>query len=138
MNFFNTMATRYSKIIRFGIIGVMAFFVDWLVLKFLVDRHTYFLVARLLSFLVAVSFTFTLNKYWTFREAAPAPILLQFLQFLAANSVGGAVNYAVSSSVYFFFLEPGTRFLWLSLLMGTGAGFIFNFILSDRLVFRKR
>lgn len=138
MNFIKTIATRYSKIIQFGIIGVIAFFVDWFVLKFFVDRQTYFFAARLLSFLAAVSVTFVLNKYWTFRDAAPAPILLQFAQFLAANSIGGAVNYAVSTSFYFFFLAPSNHFIWLSLLLGSGAGFVFNFIMSNRFVFRNR
>lgn len=138
MNFFKKIANRYSKIIRFGIIGVIAFFVDWLVLQFFVERNTGFVVARLLSFLVAVSVTFTLNKYWTFRDAAPAPFLVQYFQFLAANSIGGAVNYVVSTGFYFLFLAPSTRFIWLSLFLGSGAGFVFNFIMSNRFVFRNR
>lgn len=138
MNFILKIANRYSKVIRFGIIGVIAFFVDWLVLKFLVDRGATFVVARLLSFLVAVTVTFLLNKYWTFRDAAPAPFLKQYLHFFAANSVGGAVNYAVSTSFYYFFLAPSDRFIWFSLLLGSGAGFVFNFIISNRFVFRNR
>jgi putative flippase GtrA len=138
VNSVKVLSTRFSKIIRFGIIGVLAFFVDWLVLKFFVDRHTYFPVARLLSFFAAVSVTFILNKYWTFRDAAPSPFLVQYVQFVAANSIGGAVNYAVSTSFYFFFLGPGTPYIWLPVAVGSGAGFVFNFIMSDRFVFRKR
>nr|WP_267874618.1 GtrA family protein [Duganella levis] len=132
------MGARYSKVIRFAIIGVLAFFVDWLVMKFFIDRQTHFLVARLLSFLVAVSFTFVLNKYWTFRNAEPAPILVQFFQFFAANSVGGLVNYTVSTSSYFFLLNSNPRFIWLSLVFGSAAGFVFNFVMSSRYVFRNR
>lgn len=138
MNIIQKIAGRYSKIIRFGIIGVIAFFVDWFVLKFFIDRQTYFMVARLLSFLAAVSVTFILNKYWTFRDAAPAPFLVQYFRFFAANSIGGAVNYAVSTTFFLFFLAPSVRFIWLSLLLGSGAGFVFNFIMSDRFVFRNR
>lgn len=138
MNLLKMNVDRFSKFIRFGIIGVIAFFVDWLVLQFFVDQQVNFPTARLLSFLAAVSVTFTLNKYWTFRDAEPAPILVQFFKFLAANTVGGFVNYAVSTSFYFFFLAPQTKLIWLSVLFGSGAGFVFNFVLSDRFVFRNR
>lgn len=138
MNSIKKLGTRYSKVIQFGIIGVLAFFVDWFVMKFLMDRQTHFLVARLLSFLVAVSFTFVLNKYWTFKNSVATPILVQFLQFFAANSVGGFVNYVVSTSSYFFILNSNPRFIWLSLVFGSGAGFVFNFVMSNRFVFRNR
>lgn len=138
MNFIKILGARHSKIIRFAIIGVLAFFVDWFMMKFFIEQQAHFLVARLLSFLVAVLFTFVLNKYWTFKNSVPAPIFVQFAQFFAANSVGGLVNYAASTSAYFFALDSNPRFIWLSLAFGSAAGFIFNFVMSNRFVFRNR
>ena len=116
----------------FALIGGAGFVVDAGVLVFLVevlDSNVY--VARVVSWLVAATFTWRLNRSVTFRSAARRGAWQQWLKFLAANLGGGLINLTVSTlliALVDFAPVPAVA-------CGSLSGLLWNFASSRRLVF---
>jgi putative flippase GtrA len=128
-----------SRFLRFGIVGAGGFVVDSSVLFLMhriigLDPYS----ARAISIFVAMNFTWMGNRQLTFREhraKKPGAMLQEWARFIATNLLGALVNYAVYAAVVRF-APPPLDNLYLALAMGVGAGLVFNFTLSKRLVFR--
>jgi putative flippase GtrA len=123
------------EFLAFAAIGAAAFFVDAGVLQALLGLGFGFYLGRLASWLCAATFTWYLNRRLTFRGATGSPRLRQWLAFLAANSVGGAVNYSVYATCIVL-SDTARRWPVLAVGAGSAAGLALNFVLSRRLVFR--
>jgi putative flippase GtrA len=123
------------QFIRFGLVGVAGFVVDASVLH-LAMRYLgagYYL-GRLFSFLAAVTVSWALNRRFTFKERTELPATTEWARFVAANSVGGVINYAVYSLLVA--TVPAVRAVpTLGVAAGSLAGLVANFALSKRLVF---
>lgn len=120
----------------FGLVGVVGFVVDTAVVYALVfGAGLEFFAARVPAFLSAASTTFALNRAFTFRGAGDGALHRQWSKFVAANAVGGLVNYAVSvgleSSLPVVEAHP-----ILAVAAGSLAGMVLNFAASKRLVFK--
>lgn len=118
----------------FGLIGTAAFLVDSALLYLglgMLGLGFYF--ARVFSWLGAASFTWYLNRRFTFRDFEGSRVR-QWLRFLAANSVGGVVNYSVYAALI---ASSGVVRQWpvLGVAAGSVAGLMFNFVVSRRYVF---
>lgn len=91
------------------------------------------------SFLAAATTTWALNRRYTFSDltptTGPAAAGRQWLRFLAANGVGGAINFGVYTA-----LVLGSRLCReqpaLAVAAGSLAGLAFNFAASRHWVFR--
>ncbi len=89
---------------------------------------------RLLSWLAAATFTWSMNRRFNFADDRPA--LAQWLKFLAANAVGGLVNYGVYCLLVY--LSPlVAAYPIIGVGAGSIAGLAFNFSASKWLVFRR-
>ncbi|TNC10230.1 GtrA family protein [Methylobacterium terricola] len=124
-----------GQFLRFCAVGLVGFLVDAGLLLAAVGLGLPPLAGRLLSWLAAASTTFALNRIVTFGDAAAAPVWRRWLLFLAANGLGGAVNYGVFGLVLGVAAPTGPR-LVVALAAGTLAGLALNFWLSRRVVFR--
>jgi putative flippase GtrA len=132
------MASRDTsrQLLRFTAIGAVAFVVDASVL--LVARNVLGLglyLGRVCSFLIAATFTWALNRRFTFADADTPPVS-QWGRFLAANAVGGGVNYAVYA-VLVTLVPVVAAYPVLGVAAGSLAGLVFNFTASKKWVFRK-
>lgn len=124
-----------GQFLMFGAIGVVGFGVDASVLHLAAPLAGPY-AGRLLSFLIAMSVTFLLNRAITFRHAAPRHHRpgVQWARYGVANAVGGACNlalYAVLAGSMTLFAEN----LWAAVAAGSLAGWAINFALSRRFVF---
>ena len=93
-----------------------------------------FLTGRLLSFFIAVTFTWYLNRRFTFAAPEP-PSFRAWARFVAVNLIGGGVNVAV----YSVLVSQSDQFRALPVLavaMGSVAGLLVNFMGASRIVFR--
>lgn len=130
---------RDSQFLRFAIVGGAGFFVNEGVLYgalHLLKLNPY--AGGIFAFLVTVTFTWGGNRLLTFRgEAAHTlrDMLEEWFKFVAANTLGFCVNYAVYASLVRFAPTPFNS-PYLALAFGTLAGLVFNFTLSKRFVFR--
>jgi len=123
------------QFVRFALIGVAAFLVDSAALYAMLPLFANkFAVARVFSWLCAVSFTWALNYQWTFRYRARL-LSLSWLKYVVANLLGGAVNYGVSLAAVALSTVARAHPI-VAVGLGGLAGLFFNFVSSKALVFR--
>ena len=122
-----------QQLALFTLVGGAGFLVDagvLLLLTHVVGMDIY--VARVLSWLAAATFTWWLNRTFTFRDRG-AGLLRQWLTFLAANTGGGLINIGLSSALIASRVTPVA-----ALACGALAGLLWNFLASRRFVFGRR
>ena len=132
------MSEGACQFLRFSIIGVVGFVVDAATLTLVTKGLGLGLyVGRVISFLVAATATWALNRRFTFITVDTRPLVVQWLRFVSANAIGGAANYAtyavLVSLVPFVTAQP----VW-GVAAGSFAGLIFNFTINKFWVFRHR
>jgi len=127
------------EFMRFAVIGTAAFVVDTTVLYVALGAGLGLYSGRVVSYLVAATFTWYGNRRITFAThayGAPA-IAAEWLRFLLTNLVGGAVNYATYAVLVSQF-EFVRSYPVLGVAVGSIAGLGVNFTLSKLLVFRAQ
>ncbi|MFT3810235.1 MAG: GtrA family protein [Micropepsaceae bacterium] len=133
------MMQRLPPFLRFAFVGTLGFFLDLGILIIAIEGlgiGPYW--GRALSFAVTVTFTWALNRQLTFGERKAygfSGVLREWARFVAANSIGLAVNYGV----YVALLNIGPGLLgspYVAAGCGALAGLVFNYAASSRLVFR--
>jgi putative flippase GtrA len=127
-----------GEILRFGIVGVVGFVVDAGVLTLGLRAGTGPWFGRVLSYVVAATVTFSLNRAWTFRTADRSrPMMRDWSMFLIINLVGFLCNFGTYAAL--IATVPLVRELpVLGVAAGSLAGMAGNFLLSRRFVFRSR
>jgi putative flippase GtrA len=126
-----------SKFLSFSIIGVGGFLVDSVILlAFVRGLELGLYLSRVFSFLGAATFTWAMNRRFTFRTHG-SDRLREWAKFLLANSVGGLVNYAVYATLVASSVRVASQPV-LGVAAGSLAGLSVNFILSKRAVFVSR
>ncbi len=127
-----------GEMLRFGVVGTVGFLVDALVLTLGLHVGTGPWLGRALSYVAAVTVTFSLNRAWTFRGAGRSrPVAQDWGLFALVNLVGFACNYGTYAA-----LIAGVPFVRefpvLGVAAGSLAGMAGNFLLSKRYVFGRR
>jgi putative flippase GtrA len=125
---------------RFAVIGAIAFFIDTLTLYAALALGLGLYTGRAVSFSVAVTFTWYGNRRITFpdsRAHGARAIVAEWLRFVAANSVGGAANYA-TYAVLVANVGVVRALPVLGVAAGALVGMTLNFTLSKFVVFRGR
>ncbi|MEE4303905.1 MAG: GtrA family protein [Wenzhouxiangella sp.] len=124
-----------SPFIRFAIVGTAGFVVDAAVLYALIEGfHTGPLAARVPSFLCAATFTWALNRRWTFASRRTRRQLRQWGAYTLAMVCGALVNYGSYALVVM--ILPAARLTPLAALAaGSLAGLLVNYTLASRVVF---
>lgn len=133
----------------FALIGIGGLFVDMAALAaalHLLGLDPY--GGRVFSYLMAATFTWYMNRQFTFTGVSRRGAVRQWARFLVANTVGALVNYGI----YVLVLKAGPWMisavgLWprlftdllpyIGVAAGSVSGLIFNFVLSKKLVFRN-
>jgi putative flippase GtrA len=123
-----------EQFLRFGVVGTAGFLMDSAVLLGMLAIGAGPYAGRLVSYLAAASLTFALNRGWTFRSAARAPVARQWGRFVVLNLLGFAVNYgtyvAALAAIPLAAAHPV-----LGVAAGSIAGMVINFVVSRRFVF---
>jgi putative flippase GtrA len=128
--------TTQIRLLKFSGVGVVAFLVDVEVFQaaiFLTGMSLY--VARLVSFVVATSAAWLLNRTFTFHDANTMRPDLQWARFFAANLAAGALNYAVFVAMIAVWPLAAARPV-IALAFGSLCAVSFNFTTYQRYVFR--
>ncbi len=124
-----------AQLLKFGVVGGLGFVWDAATvygLRPLIGLTA----AAIAAYLVAATMNWLLNRAWTFRgQGDDKPPLRQWLEFLAANIPGFAINRCVVFTL--FWLSPLCFAVpILALAPGSLAGMVANFLLSRHMVFR--
>lgn len=119
---------------RFALIGALGFVVDVAVLYGALALGAGTVAGRLLSFLAAASFTWAVNRRYTF--AATASLWREWARYLASMAGGMLVNLLTYAFVLWLlpaaWWTPG-----LAVACGSAAGLGVNFISAKLFVFRS-
>ena len=124
-----------QQFMRFGLIGVGGFVVDTLDL-YAVKGELGLYAGRVVSYFAAATFTWALNRRFTFVSLRPTPRLKQWLEFLAANAIGAIANYGVYSALVTW--TAAADIPVLAVAAGSIAGLVFNFTINKVWVFADR
>lgn len=127
---------RAARPLQFALVGASGTLVD--LICFLAFSAMWpFSVARGVAIWVAMTWNFSLNRAMTFSYAKSGPILTQYVLFCLSCAVGASANWGGSVGLYSnvgFFQEYKT----LAVLCGILSGVAFNYLLSSRVVFRRK
>jgi putative flippase GtrA len=123
-----------TQFLRFALVGCAGFVVDAGVLSLVLWLGADHYTGRVVSYLAAATFTWALNRNYTFRAQRGTRLVGEWGRFLAANAVGGVINWVtyailVASSAAVF-AHPV-----IGVAAGSLAGLVVNFTLSRRFVF---
>lgn len=81
---------RFGEVTRFGTVGALSWVVD--VAIFNVARvllpASWVLLAKVAAVFVAATFSWVMNRRWTFREGATSRPAREFVVFLVVNTLG--------------------------------------------------
>jgi len=133
----------FKQIAKFGVVGVINTIIDFVLLNFLITIVGWPLIlSNTISFSAAVTNSYFMNKYWTFRNREPAHIR-QFSIFILISVVGLLLSNILLRygtdllKVYDF----GLTFTWrynIAKAVSAVIVLVWNFIASKYLVFHER
>ena len=130
------------EVAKFGVVGIVAFVIDiglFNVLRFaggegpLYDRP---LTAKVVSVVVATTFAYFGNRYWTFRHRGRTSFGREYVLFFVLNGVGLAISVGcLWFSHYALGLTSALADNISANLIGVGLGTLFRFWSYRRWVF---
>lgn len=125
------------QIVRFGVVGVIGFFIDSAVLYislYYFELGYYF--GRLISYLCAATVAWYLHRIFTFKDAQAGKKHRQLVSFQITNSLGGGANYIIYALLV---MNQEIFRKWPVLAVGIGAviGMFINYYLSKKVVFKS-
>lgn len=121
------------QFIKFGIVGISSTVIDWGIYLLLTRIFgIYYLMAKILSFGVAVLNSYIWNRRWTFRSNDPQK-LRQFIKFLTISIVGLVLN----STIMFIAVDKLKYHDIIGLVLATGIVTIWNFLANKFYTFRS-
>ena len=129
-------SVKYRRVILFSVAGFVGFLVDsgtlWLVMRWF-DVGPY--AGRAISFMVAASATWQLNRVLTYRDRRqPAQLATQWIRYLAASGLGAIVNYLTFCG-FIFALPIAAAYPVIGVAAGSVAGMFFNYGIYNKIVF---
>jgi putative flippase GtrA len=122
------------QFLRFGTVGFGGFIVDTSTV-YSTRNWVGLYVAGAVAYVTAATFTWGVNRMWTFRGRGSGSMRRQWALFLAANGLGFVLN----RGTYFVLITVST-FCYanpiVAIAAGVGMGMFLNFHLSRTVVFR--
>ncbi|WP_433792163.1 GtrA family protein [Actinoplanes sp. CA-252034] len=141
-----TLRTRIRGLVRelgrFGIVGGIAFTVDFVLFNILLRAGLETLTAKAASTIVATTIAFFGNRFWTWRDGEHTNMARQYTTFFVLNLIGLGIALACLAISHY-----GLGQIWPQLQspladniagvgVGTALGTMFRFWSYRRFVFR--
>ena len=135
-----------AEIIRFGIIGVLATFVDWGIFRIL-SRYlgVYYILSSIFSFSVSVIFNYLFSRAWVFHVTEKQNLVREFVLFMITSIIGLGINTLVLwlcvewlfVQLTFLSVIPNDILELLGKAVATFVVMIWNYLIRKFLVFKK-
>lgn len=126
-----TTLTKYSVLIKFLISGGITTTID-LIIYMIISCYINISVAKMVSMLIAMSISFCINKYWSFKASADN-VYKSVIKFIMSQSINLISNTGVN---FIIFILSKNKII--SFLFATGVSTIINFLLQKYYVFKLR
>ena len=122
-----------AQFLRFGVVGACGFLVDTATVYAL--RGSLGLYgAGMVSYLLAATSNWALNRMWTFRGQGSGPAHRQWARFMVANLAGFVLNRGTYAALVTWVPLCASQPVF-AVAAGSIAGMFVNFGLSRRVVF---
>ena len=126
------------RFLRFCCVGAAGFVTDTGILMALVHLgHVDPIVAKALSFALAVLVTFDLNRRWAFERGRDVRARTAFPAYLAVQGVGFLCNWTVFTACILLLPKPFGSVL-VAAVIASAVALILNYLGAARLVFGDR
>lgn len=125
--------TLIKQLIIFGLVGVVGFLVDTIVLYSL-KNYIGLIWGRIVSFSCAVIATWLLNRNLTFKKSEKKSAIRELIYYFSAMILGGCVNlftYYITVNYQLVVENP-----IIGVAIGSVAGMVINFISSKWFIFK--
>lgn len=124
-----------QRLVRFAFVGGVGFLVDATILTLLVNGMGYgHYASRVVSFTLAVTVTWLLNRRWVFQ--AGSPTRREYSGYFVVQLSGAVINLGVY--VLLIELVPQLAAIpVLPLAAGAAVALLSNFLLAQRFVYRR-
>jgi putative flippase GtrA len=131
----------FGRLPGFVVVGALGFLIDAGILTALMTGADFgHYGARAISFTVAVTTTWYINRRWVFERGAIEMTGREYTSYLLVQVIGAVINLSVFVAVIEF--VPGlVEIPVVPLALGAAVALVFNFSASSRFVFvdsRKR
>lgn len=123
----------FRQFIKFCLVGTFNTALDFAIYLFFTRiLGWYFFYANLVSILVAMTSSFILNKYWTFRDK-DKDLQKQYLKFVVVN----VVYFCLYNSILFSLVHWLKVFDLLAKVCAVAVGLFWNFFANRYWTFKK-
>jgi putative flippase GtrA len=125
------------QVLSFGLVGGIGFLVDASVLVATLHFGFGLYFGRVVSFLVAVTATWILNRRYTFRVKGKPKLIYEWWRYTISQLAGASVNLGV----YYLLVLNSIEIVahpTLGVAAGSLSGMIVNFLLARKYVFATR
>ncbi len=122
----------YRHMLTFAVVGSLAFVVDAGVFTALDTLGAGTFLSRCLSILTSVTFTWYLNRTFTFKTQTP-PSFIEFLSYLGGMQLGLITNFT-TFFVVLYVSEFANTYPVIALAIATLAGMTINFLISRKIL----
>lgn len=139
-------ANFFKQFFRFAIVGGINTGVDFLILNIEmlltgINSGPLMFLQNIISFSIATTNSYFLNKRWTFKDNSNQQEGFKFAQFLFISILGALINsgivYAVTTFVDPMFGLSANLWANLAKVLATGISLIWNFVGYKFFVFKK-
>ncbi len=145
---FNNLKERHPfvpQFMRFFCVGLLNTGIDFGVLNFLIfltgkSSGIYFPIFKSISFVIAVTNSYFMNKHWTFKSSEITREN-EFFKFFGVNIIGWGINVGVATYIVNYIGAPAgfSPVLWANIGAFSAVAFtlVWNFIGMKFIVFKK-
>lgn len=128
-------AERYAQFFRFCIAGGFAFSVNLAVLYALTDMlHIYYLLSTVGAFLTSLAVSFTLQKFWTFRDHSRDHLHIQLPLYIGMQ----VANVFLNAGLMYVSVEYLHVWYLLSQAIISPALAVVVFFINRAYIFKQR
>lgn len=133
-SYLNENHASKMKILRYIISGGTAALTDLVALYVFTDiLHVWYLLSAIIAFIIAFGVSFSLQKYWTFKDHSNDGIAAQGALYLLISIVNLGINTGL---VYLFTDVFGSHYI-VSQIIAAGLIAIVSFFVYQKLIFKK-
>ena len=129
-----SLILKYAQIIKYIISGGTAAFVDILFLYVFTDIfHWWYLASAVVAFLIAFGFSFTMQKYWTFKDRVTENVHVQVSIFLGVS----IANLAWNTLLMYFFVDIVHIWYIASQVLAGGIVALTSYFIYKKYIFKQ-
>lgn len=149
----NAIKKTGKQFIKFALVGVINTLIDITILNIQMNltgitRGFGYSIQKTISFLCALTFSYFVNKSWTFEDKSKEKEAKKMSQFFLVGTIGMLINVTTATLTVSYLQNPINNLLQLSFLTpkiwgtigalcGTAVGLLWNFTGYKWWVFKK-